>query len=69
MTGYRLCQSAPRCWRIYSETIKSGTDGEFNTRLLDLLEQLLSSVPVLSLESLPEKSAVDCILSHLEGMT
>lgn len=54
---------------LYSETIKSGTDGEFNTRLLDLLEQLLSSVPVLSLECLPEKSAVDCILSHLEGMT
>lgn len=54
---------------LYSETIKSGTDEVFNTRLLDLLEKLLSSVPVLSLECLPEKSAVDCILSNLEGMT
>lgn len=51
---------------LYSETIKSTSDGAFNTRLLDLLEQLLSSVPVQSLECLPEKSAVDCILSHLE---
>lgn len=54
---------------LYSETVKSGTDAAINTRLLDLLEQLLSSVPVLSLECLPEKSAVDCILSNLEGMT
>ena len=54
---------------LYSQTIKSGTDADFNTRLLDLLEQLLFSVPVCSLECLPEKSAVDCILSNLEGMT
>ena len=54
---------------LYSQTIKSGTDADFNTRLLDLLEQLLSSVPVCSLECLPEKSAVDCILSNLEGVT
>ena len=54
---------------LYSETIRFGTDGDSNTRLLDLLEKLLSSVPVCSLECLPEKSAVDCILSNLEGMT
>lgn len=54
---------------LYSETIRFGTDGDSNTRLLDLLEALLSSVPVHSLECLPEKSAVDCILSNLEGMT
>lgn len=54
---------------LYSETIKSGTDPAVNIRLLDLLEQLQASVPVLSLECLPEKSAVDCILSYLEGMT
>lgn len=54
---------------LYSQTIKSGEDSAFNTRVLDLLEQLLNVIPVRSLECLPEKGAVDCVLTHLEGMT
>ncbi|MBQ7415961.1 MAG: hypothetical protein IJW14_02860 [Oscillospiraceae bacterium] len=50
---------------LYSEAIKCAADPAFNTRLLDLLQMLLSAVPVLSLECLPEKGAVDCILSNL----
>ena len=54
---------------LYSETVKSGEDPQLNTRLLDLLQLLQSTVPVLSLECLPQKEAVDCILTNLEGMT
>lgn len=54
---------------LYSEAIKCPDDPDFNTKLLDLLQGLQNTVPVFSLECLPEKGAGDCILTNLEGMT
>jgi len=54
---------------LYGQAIKSSKDPAFNSRLFDLIVKLRGRVPVFSLECLPEKSAVDCILHKIEGMT
>lgn len=50
---------------LYGEAIKSGWDSAYNARLLELIEILQGCVPVLSLECLPEKSAVTCVLRYI----
>lgn len=54
---------------LYSEAVKSKQDADFNVRLLDLLVSMEKKLPVFSLECLPEKSAVECILETTEGIT
>ena len=53
---------------LYSEAIKDRKDPAFNTKLLDLIEKMLTCVPVHTLACLPEKSAVECVLQKEEGM-
>lgn len=53
---------------LYSEAIKDKKDPAFNGKLLDLIEKMLTCVPVRTLACLPEKSAVACVLQKEEGM-
>lgn len=53
---------------LYSEAIKDSKDPAFNAKLLDLIEKMLTCVPVHTLACLPEKSAVECVLQKEEGM-
>lgn len=53
---------------LYSESIKSSWDTAFNCRLLGLLESIQNHTPMYSLECLPEKSAVECVLQKIEGI-
>ena len=52
---------------LYSETEKSNSDTEFNSRLLDCILDLKKETDVYLLECLPHKSAVECILQEKEG--
>lgn len=54
---------------LYSEAIKCNWDNNFNMQVLALAEQLQKKTPVYSLECLPEKSAVKCVLEKLERIT
>lgn len=52
---------------LYSEAVKSKTDTEFNSRVLDCILSLKKNADVYLLECLPHKSAVECILKQKEG--
>ena len=52
---------------LYGEAVKSTADTEFNSRLLDCILTLQKEIVVYSLECLPHKSAVECILQEKEG--
>ena len=54
---------------LYSETVKSARDPEFNSRVLDCVLSLKKETEVYLLECLPHKSAVECILQEKEGIT
>lgn len=51
---------------LYSEAVKSVWDMKFNRNLLDLLEIILETVPIFTLECTPEKEAVQCVLDYME---
>ncbi len=55
--------------QLYSEAVKSSWDEQFNRRVLELTDNLRQQHDVYRLRCLPERSAVDCILRKLEGMT
>lgn len=52
---------------LYSQAVKSHADPEFNSKLLDLTVSISEQIQVFSLECLPEKSAVECILKNRKG--
>ena len=54
---------------LYGEAVKSARDAEFNSRLLDCILSMKEEIPIYSLECLPHKSAVECILQETEGKT
>ena len=54
---------------LYSEAVKSARDADFNSRLFDCIASLKREINVYSLECLPHKSAVECILQTTEGIT
>lgn len=54
---------------LYSEAVKSARDAEFNSRLLDCILSMKEKTSIYSLECLPHKSAVECILKETEGVT
>lgn len=54
---------------LYAEAVKASDDVGFNSRLLDCVLTLQKQTDVYSLECLPHKSAVECILQKIEGKT
>ncbi|MGM9642997.1 MAG: hypothetical protein ACI3XI_07290 [Eubacteriales bacterium] len=48
---------------LYSELVKSTWDSSFNTSLLNLVEKVIKTTPMLALECLPDRSAAECVLS------
>lgn len=52
---------------LYSLAVKSSRDTDFNSKLVDLAASIGEQLDVLSLECIPEKSAVECILNNRKG--
>ena len=52
---------------LYSQAVKSYQDTDFNSKLLDLAVSLGKQLNIFSLECVPEKSAVECILKNRKG--
>lgn len=52
---------------LYSLAVKAADDSGFNKQLLDLVVSLESQLDIYTLECLPEKSAVECILKNRKG--
>lgn len=52
---------------LYSQAVKSSRDADFNSQLFDLATTIERQLAVFSLECLPEKSAVECILNNRKG--
>ena len=52
---------------LYSLAVKSEDDPDFNSKLLDLVVSFEKRLLVFSLECLPERSAVECILNIEKG--
>lgn len=52
---------------LYALAVKSDDDPDFNSKLLDLAVSFEKQLKVFSLECLPEKSAVECILKNQKG--
>lgn len=53
---------------LYAESVKSSSNEHNNAAVLDLTMDLVKQIPVFTLECLPDKGAVECILQKLEGM-
>lgn len=51
---------------IYSGLVKSRDDQAFNQRLLPHIEQILESIPVLTLTCRPDRQAAQCVLDCLD---
>ena len=52
---------------LYSLAVKSERDSDYNSKLIDLVVSLEKQLNIFSLECLPEKTAVECILTKQKG--